>query len=303
MRQIIQMAVVRCDIITPKTSSHSSLLTADAEPITGTQIQWESKLVPCSCCFISLSVWKQQGRKEKRGSSEVLEDGNQLLLLLSIIQRQREVQPHINPWAWPLHRFVHSPSIFVYWTAPPELLHRRWCWPSPARREAGGSEPGVVQVGHQPQVFSLGFAEFWFGVHLLPLKRATAAHDLSERRPHSEYYTKALILMSKYLWSHHVVHIHQHLAPVEVNVEDHDFHPGVISVLTVVHIVAKHLKYSRRKNPRYQDLCDKRPVLTTLTFLPSANFAFNFSYSVFPKVPLSVTGNSCSDCAGPCGFQ
>lgn len=113
-------------------------------------------------------------RKEKRGSSEVLEDGNQLPLLHSIIRRQREVQPHINPRAC-----LHSPSIFVYSTASPELLRRGCWWPSPARKEAGGSEPGVVQVGHQPQIFSLGFAEFRFGVHLQPLKRATAAHDLS----------------------------------------------------------------------------------------------------------------------------
>lgn len=125
-------------------------------------------------------------RKEKRGSSEVVEDGHQLPVLHSIIQRQREVQPHISPRACLLHQVVHPPSIFVYCTASPELLHGGWCWPSPARKEAGGSEPGVVQVGHQPQVFSLGFAEFRFGVHLLPLKRATAAHDLSERRPHSE---------------------------------------------------------------------------------------------------------------------
>lgn len=192
MRQIIQMAVVRCDnkCITPKTSSHSLLWTADAMGVKvssmllllyltlGLKTAGQEEEIPT----VSLL---RPARKEKRGGSEVLEDGNQLPLLHSIIHRHREVQPHINPRAC-----LHSPSIFVYCTASPELLHRGWCWPVMlARKEAGGSEPGVVQVGHQLQEFSLGFAEFRFGVHLLPLKSATAAHDLPERRPHSQNIT------------------------------------------------------------------------------------------------------------------
>lgn len=50
MRQIIQMAVVRCH--------HPTLCSEQL-------MQWESKSVPCACCFISLSVWKQQGRKRR----------------------------------------------------------------------------------------------------------------------------------------------------------------------------------------------------------------------------------------------
>lgn len=94
-------------------------------------------------------------------------------------------------------RWQSAPSAALYHpettggpaSLQPRACHGGRCWPSPAPKEAGGSEAGVVQVGHQPQVFSLGFAEFRFGVHLLPLKRARAAHDLSEKRPHSENLT------------------------------------------------------------------------------------------------------------------